>query len=109
VETTGWYRSVAHNELIQVLVPNVTAPGEAMVPMMINHEAYADVRLRTVDHDEKVVGDPGCFWMLGAPPEGVSSPPRSQPQSSTVSYIAADTGANENNAGKPRTYVKLAT
>lgn len=63
--------SVSHNELVQVLVPNVTAPEEAMIPMQINHDAYADVRMRTVEHDEEVVGDPGCFWMLHPPPEGV--------------------------------------
>ena len=63
--------SVSHNELIQVLVPNATAPEEAMIPMLINHDAYADVRMRTVEHDESVVGDPGCFWMLHPPPEGI--------------------------------------
>jgi hypothetical protein len=71
---TDWCRSVAHNELVQVLVPNATHPEQEMVPITINQEAYTDVRLRTVDHDEKVVGDPGCFWMLGAPPEGVPHP-----------------------------------
>lgn len=75
VQISSLCRSVSHNELVQVLVPNITAPEEAMVPMDINVESYADIRLRTVDHDETVVGDPGCFWMLHPPPEGVARTP----------------------------------
>lgn len=63
-------RSVSHNELVRVLVPNSTFPQEAMVPLLINYDAYTDIRLRTAHHDETIVGDPGCFWMLHPPPEG---------------------------------------
>jgi hypothetical protein len=62
--------NVAHNEVVQVLVPNATSPEAEMVPMSVSTDAWADIRMRTQDHNEALVGDPGAFWMLHAPPAG---------------------------------------